>query len=839
MAENSIRRILSNWSADPIISSCITQAQTRPAQPAQYTDLPAILHQHLREKLESLGIQRLYTHQEAAWQSAKAGKNLVVVTGTASGKSLCYQLPIIDSLLHTQFSASAMCIFPTKALTQDQLHSLSALIPSAESLNPKGVAAIYDGDTSQGQRRKARSEASIILTNPDMLHLGILPYHTQWAPFFRHLKWIVIDEIHIYKGVFGSNIANVIRRLKRILAFYGSQPQFILTSATIANPQELAEKLIEEQVECIESDGSPKGVKHFILYNPPIIDERLGIRASARSESLRLAGDLIAYDAQTLLFSHTRPAVEKVLKELRLQFPALADQIFGYRSGYLPQERRQIEKNLKERKAKLVTATNALELGIDIGSVDAAVIAGFPGSIASTLQQTGRAGRREEESLSVLIASSNPLDQYIIRHPEYVLGSAPEKAIINPDNFLILLKHIQCSLFELPFSENDRYGALSPETLRELLDYLCQASQAHQSNNKTFWVSDQYPAAQISLRSATSETIQLRAQSAHGTRTIGVVDQSSAYWMVHPGAVYLHAGDSYLVEDLDLEHTTASLIPMELDYFTESKSQTDVDLVRVTAQAQIAGGTKSTGEVIVTSQVTGYRKVSAVSHEQIGVYPLDLPATQLRTVGLWFTLSSETIQRLEEAGLIIASQNYYGPHWNAIREQVRLRDHYTCQVCGVKESISKHHVHHKIPFRRFADAQAANQLDNLITLCPACHHRAEVNVMVKSGMSGLKYALHHLAPVEVLCDSNDLGVLYDPNCQFADGLPTIIFYDQFPDGVGLSAQLYAQFYPLLQAAKEVITNCSCMDGCPACVGPLLTDGESSKAETLEILNTLL
>lgn len=839
MTKSSISRVLKNWSSDPLISSCITQVQTKPPQAAQFTDLPAELHPHLREKLESLGIHRLYTHQADSWQIAQAGKNMVVVTGTASGKSLCYQLPILQSFLQTNYSTSALCIFPTKALTQDQLNNVSKLFPSTELPNSKSVAAIYDGDTSQDQRRKARSEASIILTNPDMLHLGILPYHTQWASFFRNLKWIVIDEIHMYKGVFGSNIANVIRRLKRILAFYGSQPQFILTSATIANPQELAEKLIEEPVECIHHDGSPKGVKHFILYNPPIIDERLGIRASARTESLRLAGDLIAYDAQTLLFSHTRPAVEKVLKELRLQFPALADQIFGYRSGYLPQERRRIEKSLKERKAKLVTATNALELGIDIGSVDAVVIAGFPGSIASTLQQTGRAGRREEESLSVLIASSNPLDQYIIRHPEYVLGNAPEKAIINPDNLLILLKHIQCSLFELPFSHNDHYGALSPETLQELLDFLCQASLAHQSNEKTYWVSDQYPAAQISLRSATAETIQLRAQTINGPKTIGVIDQSSAYWMVHPGAVYLHSGESYLVENLDLDHASASLIPMELDYFTESKSQTDVDLLRVTAQEQIAGGTKSTGEVIVTSQVTGYRKVSASSHEQIGVYPLDLPATQLRTIGLWFTLSSETIQRLEDAGLIIASQNYYGPHWNAIREQVRLRDHYTCQVCGAKETISKHHVHHKIPFRRFTDAQAANQLDNLITLCTACHRRAEVNVMVKSGMSGLKYALHHLAPLEVLCDSNDLGVLYDPNCQFADGLPTIIFYDQFPDGVGLSAQLYDQFYPLLLAAQEVITNCSCTEGCPACVGPLLTDGESSKAETLEILHKLL
>jgi DEAD/DEAH box helicase domain-containing protein len=839
MAKSTISQLINLWAGDPSISSSMVAIKTNPSSPAALIGLPVDIHPLLRSSLSTMGISSLYAHQGLAWQETQSGKNIVISTGTASGKTLCYQLPIIQSILETGKTTTSLLLFPTKALTQDQYAGFTHLLKLLALPESDGLASIYDGDTSQEQRRKARNQSAILLTNPDMLHLGILPYHTQWASFFRKLKYIVIDEIHMYKGVFGSNVANVLRRLKRILAFYGSKAQFIFTSATIANPLELAEKLIEESVVLIDKDGSSKGAKHFILYNPPIVDENLGIRASARSESIRLAGDLIAYDIQTLLFCHTRPAVEKTLQALRLQFPALTDSIFGYRSGYLPAERRLIEKKLKNREAKLVAATNALELGIDIGGVDSAIISGYPGSISSTFQQAGRAGRRDDESLAVLIASSNPLDQYIIRHPDYLFGNSPEKAIINPDNLLILLKHLECALFELPFNSSDSFGNINREVLQELLTFLKQSGQAYQTGQKTFWMSEQYPAANISLRSTTSSTIQLRAQTFQGLKTVGLVDEASAHWMVHPGAIYLHAGNTYLVDKLDLDEHTADLSPVLVDYYTQARSQTAVEMISTNGKESIKGGNKSTGEVLVTSQVIGFRKVNSLTFEQIGLYPLEMPKTELRTIGFWYSISKDTVEKLEETGIQLGNRLDYGPGWNAIREKVRQRDQYTCQVCGLRESGASHHVHHKTPFRRFENAATANHLDNLITLCPVCHRRAEAIVLVKSGLSGLKFTLHNLAPLHILCDVKDLDALYDPNCSFADGQPTIIFYDQIPDGVGLSVELYNQFSHLLSAAQEVISACECVDGCPACVGPNGPEAESSKSETIQILKFLL
>ena len=693
-----------------------------------------------------------------------------------------------------------------------------------------------------------------------MLHTGILPHHTAWAEFFGNLRFIILDEMHVYRGVFGSHIANVLRRLRRVAHFYGAEPQFILTSATIANPLELAIQLIEpqqgiEDITVIEQDGAPHGEKHFLIYNPPIIDPGLGLRRSAMQESVNLASDLLDYQVQSIIFGRSRRTVELLLTYLREKASNPAEitsqnyeainednislpSIRGYRSGYLPQQRREIERGLRLGNVRAVITTNALELGIDIGEMGAALLVGYPGSIAATWQQAGRAGRGNTSALAVLVATPDPLDQFLAAHPDYFFGRFPEQALVNPDNLLILLAHIRCAAFELPFLPEESFGNLNPSQLQEFLNYLVDEGTLHLSQDRFYWMADQYPAQQVSLRSASTENILLQVDN-NSPSVIGTLDRMSALWLVHPNAIYLHEGQPFFVEALDLDENVAHLIATETDYYTEHRSETTVQLVDIFNQQPVPGGQIYYGEINVTRQIIGYRQVHWHTHQQLGLGELDLPITELQTSAYWLALNEETIEILRQQGLWSGDPNQYGPGWARQRDRARERDGYRCQVCGIPEQGRAHDVHHKIPFRKFTSAEIANQLDNLVTLCPSCHHRVETAVRIRSGLAGLGFVLGHLAPLFLMCDTRDLGIHTDPQSPITAKQPVVVIYDQAPGGIGLSQRLFEIHPDLVGSARELVAGCGCSDGCPSCVGPGGENGMGSKRETLAILDALV
>ncbi|MFN8411690.1 MAG: Zn-binding domain-containing protein [Anaerolineales bacterium] len=703
---------------------------------------------------------------------------------------------------------------------------------------------MYDGDTPQKDRPTIRKNARIILSNPDMLHTGILPHHSNWSDFFSNLKYIIIDEAHTYRGVFGSHVANVIRRMKRVADFYGAKPQFILASATIGNPKELAEHLIEEPVELIDNDGSSRGERHFIIYNPPVTDAALGLRKSALLESVRLTNHLLAHHVQSVVFARTRRSVEIILTYLQGANQGSNSFIRGYRSGYLSAQRREIEQGLRDGSVKTVVATTALELGIDIGGLGAAILVGYPGTIASARQQSGRAGRGDDPAISVMVASPNPLDQFLAHHPEYFFGSSPEMALVNPNHLLILLEHLRCAMFELPFQKGDGFGSISDELLEEYLQFMVANQDAHFSNEKYFWMRDQYPAANISLRSASPQSVVLQSTAEDGRPiTIGTVDGESATWMVHPGAIYMHEGQQYFVQEFDLEGHVAQLVPVGLDYYTEAQQKSEIEVLSTNEQADVVGGQKAYGEIQVTTQVVGYRKIRWFTYETLGQESLEMPPSELQTTGYWLSLSEETLTHLRDAGVWTNDPNDYGPDWPKIRERVRARDGYKCQVCGTPETTRQHDVHHKMPFRSFVrdgkiDRELANRLENLTTLCPTCHHKVEQNVRIRSGLAGLGFVLGNLAPLFLMCDTRDLGVHTDPVWAGADARPSVVLYDHVPAGIGFSQKLFEIHDELIQRAFELVNECSCEDGCPSCVGPGGENGVGGKQETLAILKRL-
>jgi DEAD/DEAH box helicase domain-containing protein len=838
----SLVSLLEFWKRDPETAPNLVTWRTLPARPAQIYPFPDDLPAPIKQTLIAAGIHTLYSHQREAWMHARLGEDIILSTGTASGKTLSYHLPILASLLEDP-NARALYLFPTKALAQDQLSNLQSLVSTLETLN----AAIYDGDTPQSARSAIRKNARVVLSNPDMLHTGILPHHTNWSDFFTSLRFVVVDEMHTYRGVFGSHVANVIRRLKRVANFYGSNPQFILASATIGNPRELAEHLIEEPVHLIDNDGSARGPRHFMIYNPPITDRSLGLRKSSLLEGVRLAQDLLKQDVQSVVFARSRRSVEIILTYLQGEergaikeeslFP-LSSFIRGYRSGYLPTQRREIEKGLREGTVKTVVATNALELGIDIGGLGAAILVGYPGTIASARQQAGRAGRGLESAAAVMVVSASPIDQFLAHHPEYFFERSPEQALINPDHLLILLEHLRCAIFELPFQKGEGFGSLSGETIDEYLQFMVANREAHESQDKVYWMADQYPAANISLRSASPQGVVLQTILDDRPLTIGTVDGESALWMVHPGAIYLHEAQSFFVIDLNLEEQIAYLKPIQSDYYTEPLRSTEVTVLSQTVQAVVPGGDKSWGELQVTTQVTGFRKRRWYTHENLGEEPLDLPPTDLMTTGYWVSLAEETITRLREAGAWTNDPNSYGPGWSQIRDRVRARDKYTCQVCGAVETNRQHDVHHRVPFRAFTSLVEANRLENLTTLCPSCHRKVEQNVRMRSGLSGLAYVLGNLAPLFLMCDAGDLGMHIEPVENSAFGKPSIILYDAIPAGIGFSEKLFDMHDELMRRALELVSECPCADGCPSCVGPGGENGVGGKQEALEILKEL-
>src|SRR5690242_14253611 len=639
----------------------------QPASEGSYLDIPAAVDPRLRESLKRRGIEQLYTHQALAFEQIESGKNTVIVTPWAIGKTLCYNLPVVNLLLREP-EARAMYLFPTKALAEDQLHGFQAL---ADELGAEIRAFTYDGDTPQDSRKAIRNRANVVFTNPDMLHSGILPHHTRWAKVFENLRFIVIDELHYYRGVYGSHLANILRRLKRICSFYGASPQFICSSATIANPRELAEALAEASFALVDRNGSPAGEKYFIFYNPPVVNRHLGIRRSYINETRRLAVELIGRGQQTLVFANNRLATEILLTYLRDacgRGPVPDDSIRGYRAGYLPRERREIERRLREGEIRGVVATNALELGIDIGSLDAVVMGGYPGTIASTWQRAGRAGRRRSASAAVLVASSAPLDQFIIEQPEYVFGQSPEHACINADNLEILLAHLKCASFELPLADGEKFG---PHDTAELCRFLEEAGFLHHAGGAWHWTSQSYPADAISLRAVTSDNFVV-VDITGEPEVIAEVSFPAALTSLHEKAIYLHEARQYHVERFDYTERKAYVRQVECDYFTDAIDYTQVKILREFESSGLAGAQRAHGDVRVNRQIVGFKKIKFYTLENVGAGKLSMPEQEMHTTAFWLRFPAEFLGQFPEL-TPTEKQNGLTGLGNALRSMAALR----------------------------------------------------------------------------------------------------------------------------------------------------------------------
>jgi len=607
-----------------------------PARDAVYAPFPEQVDGALRRALEARGIHRLYSHQRAAFDALAEGRSIVVVTPTASGKTLSYNLPVLNAIRRDP-SARALYLFPTKALSSDQVSELYEVI---EAMGAEIKAFTYDGDTAASARTAIRQAGHIVVTNPDMLHAGILPHHTKWVKLFENLRYVVIDEIHAYRGVFGSNLANVIRRLKRICAFYGAHPQFICCSATIANPAELSRAMTGEDVFAIEQNGAPAARKHVIFYNPPVVNRQLGIRAGSLPEARKIAVDLIKNDIQTIVFARSRLAVEVMVKSLKdvVREPlGEAGRVRGYRGGYLPSLRRQIEKALRAGEVTAVVSTNALELGIDIGQLDVCLLCGYPGTIASTWQQAGRAGRRQGESLTILVAGSSPLDQYIVGHPDFFFGQSPERALINPDNLYILINHLKCAAYELPFGEGERFGGL-PST-DEMLEYLAEERILQKTGGRYYWMAEEFPQAGISLRSASDQNfviIDITQPTSH--RVIGEMDRFTVPMLLHQYAIYLHEGRQFQVERLDFDNKKAYVRAVDVDYYTDANLTVSVKVLDDFDAHPMGEMERHRGEVLVSTIVTLFKKMKLDTQENLGWGPVTLPELEMQTTACWWVM---------------------------------------------------------------------------------------------------------------------------------------------------------------------------------------------------------
>lgn len=842
----SIESALERLRADAKFMGNVKAWERMPPRPAHYSDFPPGLSPRMIAAVRELDWAPLYTHQAATVEAALAGSNVVTVTSTASGKTLGYNIPVVDELL-ADGQARALYLFPTKALAQDQAAALGQFLSALDATDRIPVRT-YDGDTPRAQRRAVRDEARILISNPDMIHAGLLPHHPRWAHFLENLRWIVLDELHVYRGVFGSNVANLFRRLKRLTDFYGSQPRFLLTSATIANPRELAERLIEAPVELVPADldGSPRAEKHVILYNPPVIDPRLGIRRAYTLEATRIANRFLEEGVQTAVFARARLTTEVLLGYLRdavQENGQNPEAIRGYRGGYLPLERREIERGLREGEVRGVVATNALELGVDIGQLGAAVIAGYPGTIASLWQQAGRAGRRSDVSAAVVVASGAPLDQFVVTHPRYLFERPPEMGLINPNNLAILLRHLRCAAFELPFQAGESFGGYGEVV--ELLDFLAEEGELHRSGQDYHWVAEDYPAEAVSLRASTDDEVVIQRIDNGRPTVIGEVDRATAPILLHEGAIYIHEGETFLVSELDWQAGLARVVPEQVDYYTDATEAVDLEVLEAYDADETTVARRAHGWIEVTARATSYRKVKRYTHETIGYGKIELPERRYETSAYWIWIAPESVERLEQEGVLAAPIDY-GPSWPQAREAARARDGYQCRQCGAAERQGRaHDVHHLRPFREFGfvagenrNDRIANELDNLITLCPSCHQRAETARGARSALSGLRYALQNIAPLYLMCDPRDLGSQIEIRSKGTRG-PRITMYDRLPEGLGLSERLYELHAELLNGALELVRSCSCLEGCPACVGPPGSGESDVKQVTLQLLEALV
>jgi len=751
-----------------------------PAQEGKYRDYPDGVHPALREALEQKGFHRLYSHQRSCWDALQDKKNVVVVTPTASGKTLCYNLPVLDAILKEP-SSRALYLFPTKALSNDQraeLDDINARLPEEIRV------FTYDGDTPQDARKAIRARGHIVLTNPDMLHAGILPHHTKWIKLFENLKYIVIDELHSYRGIFGSHLANVLRRLRRIARFYGSDPQFILSTATIANPAEMAEKMIEAPVTLVDDNGAPRGDKHFIFYTPPVVNEALGIRRSYVNESRRVASIFLKSGLQTIVFAGSRLITEVLLTYLKTDIETSLQKeglIRGYRGGYLPNVRREIEKGIRSGEILGVVSTNALELGIDIGTLDVAVLAGYPGTIASTWQRAGRAGRKTGSSAAVLVATSSPLDQFIIHNPDYFFSESPEMALINPDNLSILVSHVECAAFELPFRDGESFGRAD---IGGILKFLEEDKLLHHSKDKWFYTSDSYPADTVSLRSISSDNFVV-VDTTGKTRVIAEVDFTSALTALHPKAIYICEGEQYFVEKLDFEERKAYVKKTDTDYYTDAIDYTKIKVLDVFETMPLDVCRVSHGEVHVSTQVVGFKKIKFHTMENVGAGDLSLPENEMHTTAWWLTVPSPLLQSIPYP----SEQRING-------------------LFGLAYLI-----HHVSPLFMMCDIH-------------------DVGVSIGDNSTGETLPPRNV-PVRTQ-GQEDVTALMGPDFE-----PNIFIYDSFPGGIGLSPSLYALEAGLLEHALRTLEACPCRDGCPSCVGATNESGRDAKKVAREILHRLL
>lgn len=751
-----------------------------PPREGRYRDYPADVHPALIKALKEKGFSQLYTHQYTSWELLQENKNIAVVTPTASGKTLCYNLPVLDSILKNP-SARSIYLFPTKALSQDQRAELDDTIGRL----PDSIRIYtYDGDTPQDARKAIRARGHIVITNPDMLHTGILPHHTKWIKLFENLKYIVIDELHNYRGIFGSHLANVLRRLKRIAKFYGSSPQFILCTATIANPLEMAEKTIEEPVSLVEDNGSPSGEKYFIFYNPPVVNKDLGIRRSYVKESRRLAGIFLKNSLQTIVFAQSRLITEVLLTYLKDDFEKKIDQegiIRGYRGGYLPLKRREIEKHLREGKIRGVVSTNALELGIDIGSLDAAVLAGYPGTISSTWQRAGRAGRKTGKSAALLVASSSPLDQFIVNHPEYFFSKNPEKALINPDNLSILVSHVECAAFELPFTDGEKFGRIE---IGEILSFLEEEKLIHHSKDKWYWTSDVYPADGVSLRSISSDNFVV-VDTTQKAKAIAEVDFSSALTALHPKAIYICEGEQYYVDDLDFDQRKAYVKKTDIDYYTDAIDYTKIKILDEFDKRNMPNYSLSHGEVHVATQVVGFKKIKFHTMENVGAGDLSLPQNEMHTTAYWLTIPASLLQDIP------------------FSSEEKINGLFGLAYC----------LHHVSP---------------LFTMCDL----HDIGVSIGDNSTGKSIPPRDIRPKTVEREE----VVNFADAEFE---PNIFIYDNYPGGIGLSPSLFDLEGELLDRCLKTIKSCPCSEGCPSCVGPTKESGKLAKPVALQILTYLV
>jgi len=750
-----------------------------PAQEGSYKDYPKEVHPALIKALREKGFERLYTHQHSCWDAVRQGRNAVVVTPTASGKTLCYNLPVLDAILKNT-SARALYLFPTKALANDQRAELDETI----KLLPEEIRIFtYDGDTPQDARKAIRARGHIVLTNPDMLHAGILPHHTKWIKLFENLKYIVIDELHNYRGIFGSHLANVLRRLKRVARFYGASPQFILCTATIANPVEMAEKMIEEPVTLVDDNGAPRGDKYIVFYTPPVVNKFLGIRRSYVNESRRIAALFLKNGLQTIVFAQSRLVTEVLLTYLKEDIEkTIKDEglVRGYRGGYLPIKRREIEKGLRDGRILGVVSTNALELGIDIGTLDVAVLAGYPGTIASTWQRAGRAGRKTGSSAAVLVASSAPLDQFIVNNPDYFFSKSSEKALINPDNLSILINHIECAAFELPFSDGETFGRAD---IAEILKFLEEEKLVHHSKEKWYWTSEAYPADGVSLRSISSDNFVV-VDTTGPSKVIAEVDFTAALTTLHPKAIYICEGTQYFVEQLDYEQRKAYVKKTDIDYYTDAIDYTKIKILDIFDKKRLDRFEASHGEVHVATQVVGFKKIKFYTMENVGSGELSLPQNEMHTTAYWVTVPAALLQEL------------------SFTPEQKINGLYGLSYI----------MHHVAP---------------LFLMCDIHDIGASIGDNSTGESIPPKNLIAKIQPIQ--------GPVYAD----IDFEPNVFIYDNYPGGIGLSPSLFDLDKRLLEYCLKTIAACPCQDGCPSCVGPTKESGELAKDVAVEILTRLL